>query len=106
MFNLLRFDVYMIYLYKIVHSLIDSPELLSLVSFNIKFRARKSNETNLFALLIYKNNISFYNPLTRMARQYNDIAKNNIQLDIFCSKLCQYKAHIKGVLHPKVPDVH
>lgn len=46
--ELLRMYFDFVYLYKIIHCLIDSPEL-SLVSFNIKFRANNSNETNKFA---------------------------------------------------------
>lgn len=89
----------LIYLFKIIHSLIDSPLLLSVISLNIKFRARNSNKTNLFFLQTYKNNISYYNPLTRMARKFNELAKNNIELDIFVPKLSQFIKTLKNILY-------
>ena len=93
----------LVYLYKITHSIIDSPELLAHISLNIKFSARRSNEVNLFSLQIYKNNISYYNPLTRMARQYNEMAKSNHNLvDIFCHNIKKFITVIKGILHRRL----
>lgn len=89
----------LIYLYKIIHFIIDSPMLLSVISFNIRFRARNCNRTNLFALRTYKNNISYYNPLTRMARQYNDLAKTNLELDIFDPKLSHFVKTLRNILY-------
>lgn len=71
--------------------------LLSVISVNIKFRARKSNKANLFVLQIFKDNVSFYNPLTRMARHY--FASNNIELNIFFPKLSHFTKVIETILH-------
>lgn len=89
----------LIYLYKIIHSLLDSPELLSQISLNIKFSARRVNQNNLFALLIYKNNISYYNPITRMCRTYNELARSSPELDIFTCRLVMFRKMFKGILH-------
>ncbi|CAF4889082.1 unnamed protein product [Pieris macdunnoughi] len=93
----------LVYLYKITHSIIDSPELLAHISINIKFSARRSSEVNLFSLQIYKNNISYYNPLTRMARQYNEMAKSNhLLVDIFCHNINIFISVIKDILHRRL----
>lgn len=89
----------LVYLYKIVNSIIDSPDLLSNISFNIKFSSRRAKVTKLFALQVYKNNTSYFNPIVRMARQFNDLLKSNFELDIFDRKLSTYVKTIKGILH-------
>lgn len=75
-------------LYKIIHSKIDSPVLLSLINFNIIYRFRNPRTFN---LCVYRNNTSFYNPITRMCRGYNDLIAVNSVIDIFNSRY--YKFH-------------
>lgn len=88
-----------IYLYKIIHSIIDVPSLLSQLSFNTRYSNRRANRTKLFALQTYKNNTSFYNPIVRMARQYNEVMLDNPEFDIFNSKLGSYIKIVKDILY-------
>lgn len=78
----------LMYLYKIVNSYVDSPFLLSLLNFNIRF---KSRNPKLFILQVYTNNTSFYNPIVRMCRTYNDVALKYPCLDIYHLKLQQFR---------------
>ena len=89
-----------IYFYKLIHSVTDTPDLLYEITINTKHNPRRPNKTNLFALLTYKNNTSFHNPLVRMARQYNEMAIHNPNLDIFTPKLFQYTKILKNILYP------
>jgi hypothetical protein len=88
-------------LYKITHSLLKPPFLISQITFNTRFKARRSNETNVFVLQINKNNISFYNPLVRMARRCDELAVNNLDLDIFTAKInkCLYQIGKRNPLY-------
>jgi exonuclease III len=87
-----------IYLYKIIHAIIDVPDLISQINFNFRYSARRSNQTGLFALQVYKNNTSFYNPLVRMARQYNELSKKNLDFDVFQPKLQLYIKKLRDIL--------
>lgn len=91
----------LVYLYKIVHFMIDSSVLLSNITLNTKYSQRRSTRVSLFALHTYKNNISYYNPLVRMARQYNELVINNLHLDIFHPRLRIYINIVKDILYPK-----
>lgn len=86
----------LIFLHKIIHSYIDSPELLSLINFNTCY---KSRNPNFFALQIFKNNTSFFNPLTRMCRLYNELVKNNKNLDITCTNCSSFKSAIRKLVY-------
>lgn len=90
-----------VYFYKILHSILDVPTLLAEITFNIKYSARRANQIALFTLQVYHNNTSFYNPLVRMARQCNEIAKGNQTFDVFLPKLTLYINLIKSILYHK-----
>lgn len=89
----------LVYLYKILHSLIDSPHLLSLLNFNTRFRARNYNN-NTFSLQVYTNNTSYFNPIVRMCRLYNDILANDkdCDFDIFNLTLPQFHRRVKQII--------
>lgn len=84
--------------FKIIHSLVDSPSLLALVNFNIKPRSRQPH-LKPFALQVYTNNTSFYNPMVRMCRQYNELlSQNHNKVDIFNQNLCKFKKDVLAIL--------
>jgi hypothetical protein len=91
-----HFDL--MYLYKIIHSYVDSPYLLSLININIRYRIRAPNT---FSLPVYKNNTSYYNPIVRMCREYNDLVAVNRDLDVFGSKMNYYKRSVGTSLKSK-----
>ncbi|XP_028163224.1 uncharacterized protein LOC114354852 [Ostrinia furnacalis] len=90
-----RYDL--LYLHKILHSRIDAPDLLSSLSINTRHRSRGS-KSNIFAIQAYKNNTSYYNPLVRMCRAYNELARAGKDIDVFNSKFPQYKKAISDLL--------
>ncbi|KAG7307773.1 hypothetical protein JYU34_006367 [Plutella xylostella] len=81
----------LIYLYKIIHAYIDSPSLLSFLNINISCRTRNYAP---FMLRSYINNTSFYNPLVRMCRTYNELVVKNTQIDIFNPRIHKFKADL------------
>lgn len=81
----------LIYLHKIIHSSVDCPELLSQINFNAKIRQRVPR---LFYLDVYKNNTSFYNPIVKMCRAYDQIKHCNSHLDVFNSRINIYKSQL------------
>ncbi|KAL0859619.1 hypothetical protein ABMA27_010746 [Loxostege sticticalis] len=78
-----RYDL--LYLHKILHSSIDAPDLLSSLSINIRYRTRVPK---VFTLSVYKNNTSFYSPLVRMCRSYNELVcgSKDTTVDVFNNK--------------------
>lgn len=83
----------LIILYKIIHNHIDSSNLLLALNFNTHFRSRNRNY-NAFNLQIYSNNTSYYNPLVRMCRQYNEILASNREIDIYLFSLFKFRRQI------------
>ncbi|KAL0832995.1 hypothetical protein ABMA28_001118 [Loxostege sticticalis] len=85
-----RYDL--LCLHKILHSFLDAPGLLSSLSINTRHRTRFPRT---FTLDVYKNNTSYYNPIVRMCRTYNDLACSGkdsvVDIDIFNSKFSSYK---------------
>lgn len=67
-------------LHKILHYAIKSPALLQQLNINCFTRTRLYKT---FSLKVYKNNTSFYNPISRMCRLYNDLSLKHQELDIF-----------------------
>lgn len=87
----------LLHLHKIIHSEFDSPNLLSLLNFNSKLLSR--NRRKLFTLQIYRNNTSYYNPIVRMCRLYNELLQEHDDLDIFVKKHVTFRFLIKKILH-------
>lgn len=85
----------LIYLYKIINSYIDSPSLLSSINFNTVYKTRNPN---LFSLQVFRNNTSYYNPIVRMCRLYNEISHNYKELDIFENNLYSYKRKVLNAI--------
>lgn len=90
-----RYDL--LCLHKIVHSVIDAPDLLSSLSFNTLYRSRHPNT---FAIQVYKNNTSFFNPIVRMCRTYNDVVRRERHLDVFNARFSTYKKNVSEVFGP------
>lgn len=85
-------------IFKIIHAYIDSPALLSLLNFNITPRLRHPH-LKIFILQVCTNNTSFYNPIVRMCRQYNDLLRtHNNQIDIFNQNFYKFKKDILSIL--------
>ena len=81
-----RYDL--LYLHKIVHSTIDAPGLLSSLNFNTRIRSRNPNT---FTIQVYKNNTSYFNPMVRMCRTYNDVVRGGGCIDVFNARFSSYK---------------
>jgi hypothetical protein len=91
-----RYDL--LCLHKILHSSIRSPELLSALNINIKYRSRCPHT---FALQVYKNNTSYYNPLTRMCRTYNQYTHDGKDMDIFDARFSSFKRKVSDFIKAK-----
>lgn len=85
----------LICLYKIIHAIIDSPSLLSSINLNTIYRTRCPK---LFSLQVYRNNTSYYNPLVRMCRLYNDLVQEHPEIDIFTHRPNMFKRSVTSVL--------
>jgi hypothetical protein len=88
-----RYDL--LCLHKIVHSSIDAPNLLSSLSISTSFRTRNPK---IFAIQVYKNNTSYYNPLVRMSRSYNELEGSSADVDVFNSNFLSFKKIISDLL--------
>lgn len=82
-------------LHKILHSKIDSPFLLDKLNLNCFTRTRTYRP---FHLHIYRNNTSFYNPISRMCRLYNDLSSEYPELDIYEPKPYKFIKLINSAL--------
>lgn len=87
-----RYDLFC--LHKIVHSSIDAPNLLSSLNFNTRHRSRNPN---IFALQVYKNNTSFFNPVVRMCRSFNELVRSGVDIDLFNGSFTQYKRRVNDI---------
>lgn len=87
-----RYDL--LCLYKIVHSSIDAPALLSSLNFNTRYRSRNPN---IFTLQVYRNNTSFFNPVVRMCRSYNEVSRSGGDIDVFHGSFRQYKKSVSDL---------
>lgn len=84
-----RYDL--ICLHKILHSTFNSPTLLSSININTRHRPRSSHNCA-FTIQVYRNNTSYYNPLVRMCRLYNNLnSKHNADIDVFNYKFTVFK---------------
>ncbi|KAL0853132.1 hypothetical protein ABMA27_012896 [Loxostege sticticalis] len=92
-----RYDL--LYLHKILHFTVDAPGLLSAINVNIRHRSRNPNT---FDIQVYRNNTSYYNPLVRMCRTYNELSRGGKDIDIFNSNFSQYKKAISNTLKAEV----
>lgn len=72
-----------LHLHKLIHYKLVSPTLLTHINFSTKQNPRRPHKT--FMLQVYRNNTSFYNPLTRMCRTYNDLvtSESGGLIDVF-----------------------
>lgn len=86
----------LICLHKIVHSEIDSPILLSQLNFNTRFKSR-SPIPRMFTLQVYKNNTSYYNPIIKMCRLYNETVLEHSSLDVFGTNLVKFRREILSI---------
>lgn len=88
-----RYDL--LCLHKIIHFSIEVPNLLSSININTHFRIRSPN---IFTLKVYKNNTSFYNPLTRMCRTYNELVRGGRDIDVFDFSFPNYKKSVSQIM--------
>lgn len=84
----------LLFLFKLIHSLIDCPELLMQINLNTNHRIRNPLT---FTVPSAKNNVSFNNPLFVMCRSYNDAKLDGI--DIFGLSYGQFRNYVLK-LHP------
>jgi hypothetical protein len=82
-------------LFKIVNYYIDSPSLISLINFNTYHKTRNPR---LFSLQVFRNNTSFFNPLIRMCRLYNELSLIYKDLDMFNSTLNSFRFKVHSVV--------
>lgn len=76
-------------LYKLIHSMIDCPELLSKINFNVVYRTRNRS---IFSVLPARNNVSHNNPLYVMCRLYNNAKLDG--LDIFGQNYKEFRIFV------------
>ena len=95
----MRYDL--LCLHKVLHSYIDAPGLLSSLRINTHHRIRCPK---IFAMEVHKNNTSYYNPLVRMCRTYNDIAcgSNDAGFDVFDGNFPAYKRNVTKYIEQDV----
>lgn len=84
-----RYDL--LCLHKILHSSIDAPNLLSSINLNIRYRSRHPHT---FSIQVYKNNTSYYNPIVRMCRTYNEIIRSDRPIDVFNVSFPRFKSTV------------
>jgi hypothetical protein len=78
-----------------VHAAIVAPDLLSSLNINTKHGSRRPD---IFSMQTYMNNTSYYNPIGRMCRAYNELAGNASTGDIFISGFPRFKAVVSEYL--------
>ncbi|KAL0818744.1 hypothetical protein ABMA28_008072 [Loxostege sticticalis] len=88
-----RYDL--LCLHKILHTIINAPNLLSSLNINTLHRSRRPN---VFSIQVYRNNTSYYNPLIRMCRAYNALVRSGRDVDIFNDKFSVFKKAISEIL--------
>lgn len=91
-----RYIATAVYLYKIVNSLVDSPQLLQLLMFNIPSYAHRSVLT--FCIPPRRTNYIVNSPVYRMM----DITNTFKKLDIFCISINQLKTQAMEILNARV----
>lgn len=94
-----RYDL--LCLHKILHSSIESPDLLHSININTLYRIRSPNT---FSLKVYKNNTSFYSPITRMCRSYNELNRSGKDIDVFNNRFSIFKREISKILEAESPS--
>lgn len=72
---------------------------MSQISFNTRFTARRSHCNNFLCLEVYKNNISYFNPLVSMAGSFNEVVGNSKALAIFKSNLVKFYTNLKNIIY-------
>ncbi|KAL0871637.1 hypothetical protein ABMA27_004163 [Loxostege sticticalis] len=94
-----RYDL--LCLHKILHAIINAPNLLSSLNINTLHRSRRPN---VFSIQVYRNNTSYYNPLIRMCRAYNELVRSGRDVDIFNDKFSVFKKAISEILKDEVSN--
>lgn len=75
-------------LYKILHSTIDSPYLLS--QLNLRIPSRTIRNTNLFDIPYRRTNTGQHSPLIRMQNSFNELS-SRVDIDIFSLSFLKFK---------------
>jgi hypothetical protein len=91
-----RYDL--LYLHRLLHASIDSPDLLSSLNINTRYKSRFPNT---FAIQVYTNNTSYYSPLVRMCRTYNELTRSGRDsgIDVFNNNFSQFKKCLTDYLN-------
>lgn len=83
------------FLHKIIHNLIDSPELLGNINFNIPRQVSRNQQTFYFS--IPNSQHHFNSPITTMCRSYNNMPDVDT-IDIFHLKNMKFRNKISNLL--------
>lgn len=86
----------LVFLFKILNYCIDSPSLISSININTYHRTRSAK---LFTLQVFRNNTSFYSPLTRMCRLYNELSQTHKELDLFNCTLDSFRGRALSLIN-------
>lgn len=78
------------FLYKIVHGMVDTPHLLSELSISAPYRLPRASRFNVLQVAGSHSNLGHNAPLNRLARQYNTISKNK-EVDIFADSIHSFR---------------
>lgn len=87
----------LLHLHKLLHGSLKSSMLLSHININFNVKHNPRRPPRPFVLNVYTNNTSFYNPLTRMCRAYNDLIAdpgNVVDMDIFDGNFRRFRKQI------------
>lgn len=85
-------------LFKILHSHIDAPTLLSQININIRPRARNMHGKT-FSLEAVRTNVSLNNAMISTCRQYNEMCKKNYKdIDIFNNNIKKFHTDLKKII--------
>ena len=86
-----RKQIDLIFLYKLLNNLIDSPTLLSILSFNVP--ARKTRTSNLFQVPFRRNNVCRNSPMLRLMSAFNNLIRVR-DPDPFSMSLARFKSSV------------
>lgn len=87
-----RRNVDLIFLYKIVRNVIDTPDLLNCITFSTSQLRTRSTST--FSVSRSRTNIGYFSPIKNMMRSFET---NCSSVDIFSIPLCTYKRYLQNI---------
>lgn len=88
----------LIFLYKIVNGMLDCPQLLRGITFNMPSRLPRSGNYRPFVTSRTYSKLGRNSPLNRLLRQYNTLISSDHRIDIFGDTIIQFKKYLTSKL--------